>query len=44
MSSIVWLGYLNEFPEYLTQGVGLEDLIEHLLDLSRDLPKVLRGK
>ena len=26
----VWLGYLEEFPDYWTQGVSLEDLQEHL--------------
>jgi len=32
-----WLGYLEEFPDYLTQGVTLEDLREHLRDLYKDL-------
>ena len=32
-----WLGYLEEFPDYLTQGESLEDLKEHLRDLYRDL-------
>ena len=32
-----WLGYLEEFPDYLTQGESLEDLQEHLRDLYRDL-------
>jgi len=32
-----WLGYLDEYPDYWTQGESLEDLIEHLLDLYRDL-------
>ncbi len=32
-----WLGYLEEFPDYLTQGQSLEDLQEHLKDLYRDL-------
>jgi hypothetical protein len=32
-----WLGYLEEFPDYLTQGESLEDLREHLRDLYRDL-------
>jgi hypothetical protein len=32
-----WLGYLDEFPDYLTQGVTLEDLREHLRDLYKDL-------
>lgn len=33
----VWLGYLDEFPDYLTQGESLADLKEHLADLYRDL-------
>jgi predicted RNase H-like HicB family nuclease len=32
-----WLGYLDEFPDYLTQGESLADLKEHLADLHRDL-------
>jgi hypothetical protein len=32
-----WIGYLDEFPDYLTQGASLEDLQEHLQDLYRDL-------
>jgi predicted RNase H-like HicB family nuclease len=32
-----WLGYLEEFPDYLTQGESLDDLKEHLADLYRDL-------
>jgi predicted RNase H-like HicB family nuclease len=31
-----WLGYLEEFPDYLTQGNSVEDLQEHLRDLYRD--------
>lgn len=33
----VWLGYLEEFPDYWTQGVNLDDLQEHLKDLHKDL-------
>lgn len=33
----MWLGYLDEFPDYMTQGTSLEDLKEHLLDLFADL-------
>ena len=33
----VWLGYLEEFPDYWTQGDSLDDLIEHLKDLFLDL-------
>lgn len=32
-----WLGRLDEFPDYLTQGESMEDLKAHLLDLYRDL-------
>jgi predicted RNase H-like HicB family nuclease len=32
-----WIGYLDEFPDYLTQGSNLEDLREHLADLYQDL-------
>jgi hypothetical protein len=32
-----WLGYLEEFPDYWTQGETVEDLKTHLLDLWRDL-------
>lgn len=32
-----WLGYLEEFPDYHTQGETLGDLKEHLLGLYRDL-------
>lgn len=32
-----WLGYLEEYPDYVTQGESLEDLQEHLRDLYGDL-------
>lgn len=32
-----WLGYFEEFPDYITQGETPEDLQEHLRDLHRDL-------
>ena len=32
-----WLGHLQDFPDYLTQGESLEDLQEHLKDLYKDL-------
>jgi predicted RNase H-like HicB family nuclease len=32
-----WLGYLDEYPDYMTQGSSLDDLREHLLDLHREL-------
>ena len=32
-----WLGYLQDFPDYWTQGETLEDLKDHLRDLYTDL-------
>jgi len=32
-----FLGYLDEYPDYHTQGESLEDLKVHLLDLYQDL-------
>jgi predicted RNase H-like HicB family nuclease len=32
-----WLGYLEEYPDYMTQGESLEDLQEHLRDLYAEL-------
>ena len=32
-----WLGYFEEYPDYMTQGESLEDLRENLKDLSLDL-------
>lgn len=31
-----WIGYLQVFPDYRTQGDTLEDLESHLCDLYRD--------
>ena len=32
-----WLGYIAEYPDYITQGETLADLQEHLKDLYEDL-------
>ncbi len=32
-----WLGYLQDFPDYWTQGETFDDLTEHLRDLHGDL-------
>jgi predicted RNase H-like HicB family nuclease len=32
-----WLGYLQDYPDYWTQGETLEDLKEHLKDLYFDV-------
>jgi predicted RNase H-like HicB family nuclease len=33
----MWLGYFEEFPDYLTQGESLRALEENLRDLYQDL-------
>jgi predicted RNase H-like HicB family nuclease len=33
----MWLGYFEEFPDYITQGESLEELQENLRDLYKDL-------
>ena len=32
-----WLGYLQDYPDYWTQGQSLEELQSHLRDLYQDL-------
>ncbi len=33
----MWLGYLEEYPDYKTQGESLEELKENLKDIYQDL-------
>ena len=33
----MWLGFFEEFPDYVTQGESLEELQENLRDLYKDL-------
>jgi predicted RNase H-like HicB family nuclease len=33
----MWLGYLEEYPDYMTQGKSLEELKENLRDIYDDL-------
>ncbi len=33
----MWLGYLEEFPDYMTQGDSLDDLKENLKDIYFEL-------
>jgi hypothetical protein len=33
----MFLGYLQEYPDYWTQGTTIQDLKEHLKDLYRDV-------
>jgi hypothetical protein len=32
-----WLGYIDEYPEYVTQGMSLDELKENLVDLYKDM-------
>lgn len=32
-----WIGYIEDYPDYWTQGEDLDDLKAHLRDLYRDL-------
>ena len=43
----MWLGYLEDFPDYMTQGESLEELQENLRDIygeltSGNIPSVRR--
>jgi predicted RNase H-like HicB family nuclease len=33
----MWLGYLQDYPSYMTQGESLEELQKNLKDLCKDL-------
>ncbi len=33
----MWIGYLEEYPDYWTQGENLDELEENLLSLYKDL-------
>jgi hypothetical protein len=33
----MWLGYLDEYPDYMTQGETLEELKENLIDIFNEL-------
>ena len=33
----IWLGYLNEYPDYMTQGVSIVELKVNLIDIYKDL-------
>jgi predicted RNase H-like HicB family nuclease len=36
-----WLGYINEFPEYTSQGLTLDELIINLKDIYNDVTNEL---
>jgi predicted RNase H-like HicB family nuclease len=38
----MWLGYLEEYPDYKTQGESLEELKENLKDIYREYQDTMR--
>jgi len=32
----MWLGYLEDYPDYWTQGESIEDLEDHLRDIRKE--------
>lgn len=33
----MWIGYLEEYPDYRTQGETIEELKENLMDIHKEL-------
>jgi predicted RNase H-like HicB family nuclease len=33
----MWLGYLDEYPDYITQGETMDELNENLTDIFKEL-------
>ncbi|MEE9355867.1 MAG: type II toxin-antitoxin system HicB family antitoxin [Methylococcaceae bacterium] len=33
----MWLGYLDEYPDYMTQGKTMDELKENLIDIYEEL-------
>ena len=38
---IYWIGYINDYPEYQTQGLSFDELKENLKDIFNDITKEL---
>ena len=39
----MWLGYMNDYPDYMTEGYSLEDLKKMLLSLRGDIEEMMRN-
>ena len=33
----MWIGYIQDFPDYITQGESLDELKENLIDIYKEL-------
>ena len=38
----MWLGYMNDYPDYMTEGHSLADLKRMLLSLRSDIEDMMR--
>ena len=38
----MWLGYMNDYPDYMTEGYSFEDLKKMLLSLRGDIEEMMR--
>ena len=38
-----WLGYMNEYPDYLTEGYSFDDLKRMLMSLRGDIETMVRN-
>jgi predicted RNase H-like HicB family nuclease len=36
----MWLGYLEDYPDYMTQGETLEELKDNLKDIYQDIVQI----
>jgi predicted RNase H-like HicB family nuclease len=36
-----YIGYANDYPEYMTQGLSLEELIDNIKDIMKDVENEL---
>ena len=39
----MWLGYMNDYPDYMTEGYSFEDLKKMLLSLRGDIEEMMRN-
>ena len=40
----MWLGYLEEFPDYMSQGESLEELKENLIDIYKEIDSLEKSE
>ncbi len=40
----MWLGYLEEYPDYMTQGENMKELLKNLKDIYQELSRITDAK